>query len=212
MLKEFLIGVTLFSNVNLTNNVNPSWIVHGPLLCDASETYQFLSNNEIKKAYNDNSYYEGYINEERFGVYATDSTGSQVKISPLTSWSDSSNLGANGKTQVRIHQYSDLPSEVSFNDDSRKLNELDSSLNTDFDVKIGQGKILYSSTGLNSNFTKWDGYMDLYDNVVLNFESNRSIQIAIIYELKENSDGKWYLFHSDHYYHVLGLYSFISVE
>ena len=48
MLKGFLIGVILFSNVNLTNNINPSWIVHGPLLCDASETYQFLSNNEIK--------------------------------------------------------------------------------------------------------------------------------------------------------------------
>ena len=211
MLKELLIGITMFSNINFNNYINPAWVVHGPTLCDASETYGFLSNDNITKKYNDNSTYEGYINEERFGLYATDETGNETKIAPLSNWNDNVSLGGNGKVNVRIHQYSTLPSSVSFNDDSRKLNQLDGMLNTTFNVNVGKGKILYRSVNLNSDFYMWDGYLELTDNAILHFDKNKTVQIAIIYELKEDSDGKWYLFHSDQYYHVLGIYSFITV-
>ncbi|MGN1060420.1 MAG: hypothetical protein ACI4QN_01685 [Candidatus Coproplasma sp.] len=195
------------SDLFFSNVVQPRWFVQGERIYDSDENYKTMDLSTQSWNYNLDSGITAMPtrNEEIYFLYATDSTGSQIKLKPVTADTVWTNANAENNVTILFEQVVSPPSNVSFNDDSKRLN--DGNLNEYFRVptsseKIDKGIILYRSdssiASLQSN--RWN-YMKLCAGASLSFGAPAYVEIAVLYELREFSG-----FIVSHYSHCIASY------
>lgn len=187
-----------------SDTVQPRWLVYGEPIYYVKEDYSLEDvkkgenfANEKEKALSpvDRSYppdgitvNTGAINQERYFLYAKDSTGVEKKLSPVTADNAWTNEYAANSVEISFKYAVSLPSNMSFNNDSRTMKKLTADLAVpDDDTKVDTGKIMYrtAKTTEELNHAAWS-YINLQnENVVLTFEEPTQIMICIIYEIYE---------------------------
>lgn len=186
-----------------SDTVQPRWLVYGEPIYFVKEDYSF---EEVKKDENFANAKEkalspveykylpdgiivdpGDVNQERYFLYAKDSTGVEKKLSPVTADNAWTNEYAANSVEISFKYTSPFPSNVVFNNDSRKLKDLKNGLAIpDENTKVDTGKILYRTgkTTTELNNADWN-FIDLATGATLSFEEPTQIMICIVYEIWE---------------------------
>lgn len=184
------------NNLFFSDVVQPREVSRGERIFDAENSYYFC-NEQLQEKNWDYPKGQGLPvmptrNEEAYFLYATDSTGTTVKLNPVRATNDVwTNANAENYVDIRFEQVMELPSNVSFNDDAMTLNsyKLDNYFKvTDSSERIDTGIILYrsaSSTTLLES-ARWNN-IKLFNKANLSFVAPTFVEIAILYELREHS-------------------------
>ena len=190
-------NVTFFSE-----SVQPRWFVYGaPIYYAYEDNYSDLSLTPKYKDYNTNPSIaaEPAINSEIYFLYATDSTGTEVKLKPVEGNNVNTNQTAANNVKVKFKYEIELWTKLYFANDDRTLGNLDSNLYIPGSkIKVGKGKILYRTVSLSTTSfkgTDWN-FIDLADGAELSFDTPEHIQISVIYEIREEGKNifqrKWH--------------------
>lgn len=229
-------GISFKSNTSNSKKAN-YWFTHGPIVINVNETYSFethtdadygetdevysVSNpdhREIQPLYRSNS--SGVdpmyaVNESSYRVFGEDCTSTQT-ILPVFSFYSSPNVNSNGTAYIGLEYDPHLPSNCTITSDTRYLKDTNGylQLGSGANPRINEGLLLYRSS-VTGNFNLWDGYVYLSDfrnnpSLRVNFQPNRYVQLAILYEI-DNYDNGW-LFKKHKYYHTLGIYCFYTTN
>ena len=193
-----------------------SWVICGnPIIADAEDNYEYKSSEMVTQAYRTSAGSVIYpINEEKYGLYAVDSVGDELRLEPLYTLNQAHNLTGDGRVHLRISTVSQFTSsDIARCNDSRKMKDLYSDLALSGDsTKVGYGKVMYRTGVVGGYYSSWS-YVDLNsmidNNVSLTFAEGLAVQIVVIYEIKEYATSIWV---PHKYYHVRGIYQFMTSE
>ena len=72
-------NVIYFDEVNC--DVQPRWFVDQPLLANTNRYYEIENFEPTEKNYRNGTVRDYYINEEKYGLYGIDNTGSEARYS-----------------------------------------------------------------------------------------------------------------------------------
>lgn len=153
---------------------------------------------------------EPAINTEMYTLNATDSTGTEVRLKPIEENNRWNNSNADTYAKVKIKYTYPLENRkrLSYSKDMLSLYDIRGDLNVP-GVKtwVEYGKILWRSTttGFFDGVT-WN-YMDLQE-AELSFVAPCHVQIALIYEIKENG---YTIFQANKYYQCVAWYNLAVV-
>ena len=138
----------------------------------------------------------------------------ELRLEPLYTLLEPHNLTGEGRVHLRIETVSEFTSsDIARCSDTRKMKDLYDDLAISGDnTKVGYGKVMYRTGVVGGYYSSWN-YVDLNSmldgNVSLTFAEGLAVQIVVIYEVKEDATSIWV---SHKYYHVRGIYQFMTSE
>lgn len=201
---DFDLSTNIATSTGLLYNSGAKWPSCNQSLCECPDNYA---------NYNEGLVYASGdptvpINEEKFSLVATDSTGEEIKLNPHNDWdlhTEELNANANGAASVTYKIIGDFSSNCERTNDSRKLKELTSPLYINSNEIVGNGQVLYrTATGIGATYSGWiHKKLNRFD--IMSFPAGRFVQIVIIYEIKDTSGS------SNVYYNMKGIYTFRTV-
>lgn len=207
-----------FYNLSVVNsNVQPySWVICGnPLLGNGTESYEYTNNDMVLQSYRTSASGVVYpINEEKYGVFAVDSEDDEIRLVPIYSLDQPQDLTGDKRVHLRFETVSQFTtSDIVRYDDSRKMKDLCDKLKISNDTtKVGYGKVMYRTGKVGEYYSTWK-YIDLAglidSNLSLTFASGLAVQIVVIYEVREKATS---IFVAHKYYHMIGIYQFMTGE
>lgn len=200
-------NVIYFDEVNC--DVQPRWFVDQPLLANTNRYYEIENFEPTEKNYRNGTVRDYYINEEKYGLYGIDNTGSEARLIPVESLNVAPTMGANGRAQIFLRTVSQFPDPeyIARCDDTMKLKNISEDICIDGEsTKVSYGKLLYRSA-TNGTYGAWN-YIDINSmldssTVSLTFVGQQYVQFVIIYEIEEEAP-HWYQFTKTYY--VRGMY------
>ena len=200
-------NVVYFNELN--EEVKPRWFVDQPLLANTNRYYEIEDFNPTEKYYRNGTVRDYYINEEKYGLYGIDNTGSEARLTPVESLNDAPTMGANGRAQIYLKTVSQFPDPdyIARCDDTMKLKNISDDIRIEGEsTKVSYGKLLYRYA-TNGTYGNWN-YIDINSmldstSVSLTFVGQQYVQFVIIYEIEEEAPN-WYQFTKTYY--VRGMY------
>lgn len=188
----------------------PRWFVDQPLLANTDKYYEIEDFEPTEKKYRTGTVRDYYINEEKYGLYGVDNTGTEARLTPVESLNVAPTMGANGSAQISLRTVSQFPDPeyIARCNDTMKLKNIhDDICIAGESTTVSYGKLLYRYSTNNTTYGSWN-YIDINtmldsSTVSLTFTGQQYVQFVIIYEIEEEAPN-WYQFTKTYY--VRGMY------